>query len=78
MTIETGTKVKLKIGGALMIVRRVVDERYALNTGYNIGVHCDWHDANNVPHTRVYHEAQLEIVPEARRYRPEDDDLVQR
>lgn len=58
----TGNLVKLKSGGVTMTVRRIIDERASLATGYAIGIHCEWHDAYGTPHSQAYDADQLKEV----------------
>jgi hypothetical protein len=42
-----------------MTVRIVVDVRGFEITGFDVGVHCDWHDRFGMPHTYTYSAEQL-------------------
>lgn len=57
-----GQTVRLKCGGPIMVVARIVDLNCSQATGRDIGIHCDWHDNEDRPHTASYAEDQLTKV----------------
>jgi uncharacterized protein YodC (DUF2158 family) len=61
LTFKPGDLVKLRSGGAVMVVRYNVDQRASEATGLQIGVHCDWHVSGR-PQLVCYLEHELERV----------------
>lgn len=54
--------VRLKSGGPVMTVRRVIDIEAARYTGYPVGVHCTYFDKVGDFNEHCFHPMQLEPV----------------